>query len=72
MTNIKEANLSGQWKTDKGIKITITEKVEIPAQSVWVGKSEDGRQVFFTDEAKSLFHDLGELIERRRGAEDVW
>lgn len=65
-------DLKGYWKTDKGIKVELTEFKEIPAQKVWVGLLETGQRVFFTERGEPLFVDVGDLLERRRGGEDVW
>ncbi len=72
MRQVIGKNLLGCWKTDKGIKVELTEFKEIPAQKVWMGVLETGQRVFFTEKGEPLFTDIGDLSERRRGGEDVW
>lgn len=73
MTNITESDLTGEWKTSEGVKLYIDSCIEIPAQKVWKARLSDGKEIYFTTEGRPMFHpEVGELVEKRRGSEDLW
>jgi len=71
MIDITAADLTGDWKTETGVKIAITGLETIPEQKLWVGITSEGKRCFFTPEGNPVYFntEIGRLMERQRGAE---